>query len=124
MRPSIKVSIGDSQKNPILRPSTVAGGSLNGVSAFEFLDGRELLPGAQVQESSWELRSLAVSQREILSEGPKASRFPPPESVSSPSPELPRLGFIPLLNLQAAGALDLHPSPNYELLSQSGKDKQ
>lgn len=92
-------------------------------SSFEFLDGRELLPGAQIQESSWELRSLAVSQRELLCEGPQTNRFPPPESVISPSPELPRLGLIPLTSPGSCSLGYPNPCPNFELVSPAGKDK-
>lgn len=87
MRPCIKQFLQVFPRNSLLcGPGLKREGASDRAVTFVFPDGRELRPGAEIQRSSWELRSLAVSPRESLCEGPTASRFPPPESVRLPLP--------------------------------------
>lgn len=87
MRPCMKQFLQVFPRKILLcRPGLKREGASDGAVTFLFPDGRERLPGAEIQRSSWELRSLAVSQWESLCEGPTASRFPAPESVRLPLP--------------------------------------
>lgn len=82
MRPCIKQFLHVFPRRSLLcSPGLISKGVSDGVETFVFPDGRELLPGAEIQRCSRELRSLAVCQWEILCEGPTAFRCPPPRAA-------------------------------------------